>query len=277
MYLKRLMIAATLLLAVGANAQQVKLSLAKGNKYEVTNTTKVTSVASVMGQEMESTASTSTTELVEVKDVSKKQIDLVSTITQMKVSAVAMGQETNFDSDKKDNTGPGAEEMGKGINKPRNITIDENGKVIKEDKDENAGVAASTMGVTEQSGLSLVKEGFIGKTITTGASWMDSTISNRDKITTKTAGTYTAKSIEGNIAVIGFDGITTVTGTMEQMGQEMEMKSSSKITMEIKLDIETGVILENTSTSTGDMTIEAAGMSIPVAVKTRSVVKTRKL
>lgn len=275
MHLKKWMLAATLFLAVGGYAQNSKLVLIKGQKYEVTSTSKVNSTASVMGQEMENTANTTTVETIEVKNTGAAQYDLVSMVTRMVLNASAMGQETNFDSDKKDNSGPGAEEMAKLINKPKNIVIDDKGKVLKEDKDEASEANMAMSG--GKSGVSLFNASLIGRTIKLGESWLDSVASNTDKMKTNTVGTYTVKSIENNIATIVFNGTTTVTGVMEQMGQEMDMKSTSKVTGESKLDLTNGIIMETSSNSDGNMTVEVGGMSIPVTIKTTSTTKTKAL
>lgn len=276
MYLKKWMVAATLLLAVGGYAQNSKLVLNKGQKYEVTSVTKTNSLASVMGQEMENTANTTTVEVIEVKNTSDKQTDLVTTLTRMVVNASAMGQEINFDSDKKDNSGPGAEDMSKEINKPKNVSIDANGKLIGAEKAEADAMDMMKAGGA-QSGISLFREGLIGKSMKVGDSWLDSVVVNTEKIKTNTTGTYTVKTIENNIATIAFAGTSTLTGVMEQMGQEMDMKSTSKVTAETKLDITNGVILESATNTDGNMTIMAAGMEIPVTVKASVTTKTKML
>lgn len=276
MYLKKWMVAATLLLAVGGYAQNSKLVLNKGQKYEVTSVTKTNSLANVMGQEMENITNTTTVELIEVKNTSDKQTDLVTTLTRMVMNASAMGQEINFDSDKKDNSGPGAEDMSKEINKPKNVSIDANGKLIGAEKAEADAMDMMKAGGA-QSGISLFREGLIGKSMKVGDSWLDSVIVHTEKIKTNTSGMYTVKTIENNIATIIFAGTSTLKGVMEQMGQEMDMISTSKVTAETKLDITNGVILESATNTDGNMTIMAAGMEIPVTVKASVTTKTKML
>lgn len=276
MYLKKWMVAASLLLATGSYAQNVKLVLNKGQKYEVSTTSKVNSVASVMGQEMESTANTLTVELIEVKDTRAAETDLVSTVTRLSVSSSAMGQEMNYDSDKKDNSGPGTEEMAKQVNKPRNITINDNGKILKEEKNE-AAAGMMMMSGGGGNGLAFFREALIGKNLKTGESWADSTVNNTDKMKTTTVGTFTVKSIENNIATVTFAGTASSAGTMEQMGQEMEMKATNKINSESKVNLANGTIIENTTNVDGTATVEAMGMSIPVTIKNNSTTTVKAL
>ena len=278
MYPKRslFLLALILFFTAGSYAQTVKLVLVKGEKYEQTSITAVKSVSSIMGQEMESTANTTTVEIFEIKNVSATEINLTTTIKRMIVNSTGMGQEMNFDSDKKDNTGPGAEELAKMVGKIKNVTIDGSGKVIKEDKEESNPV--NPMG-TGKSGISIINAEFIGKQIKAGMSWPSTVSVDTGAIKTNTTGTYTIQSVndQTHIAAIEFKGTTTLTGTMEQMGQEMDIKSTNKVTGQLQVDLNTGIILENNTTTTGNMTIETSGMSIPIVLNNTVTTKVKKL
>ena len=278
MYLKKWVLAAALLFTTGSYAQTVKLALAKGRKYEVTTVNKVNSVASVMGQEMENNIDNTTVEQYEVKDTRAQETDMAVTITKMKVAAQAMGQENNYDSEKKDNSGPMADAMDKVMGKVKNMTIDASGKIIKEDKAEEGGGIPMMMGGGGTTGdAAIIRNGLVGKELKEGASWPDSAVTGTDKMKVTTVGIYTVKSIENNIAVVLFAGTQNTTGVMEQMGQEMNMTGTSKVNGEIKIDLATGILLENNSSTDGSMTIEAAGMSIPVTMKSSTVSKIKTL
>lgn len=278
MYLKKWVVAAALLFTTGSYAQTVKLALAKGRKYEVTTVNKVNSVASVMGQEMENNIDNTTVEQYEVKDTRAQETDMAVTITKMKVAAQAMGQENNYDSEKKDNSGPMADAMDKVMGKVKNMTIDASGKIIKEDKAEEGGGIPMMMGGGGTTGdAAIIRNGLVGKELKVGASWPDSAVTGTDKMKVTTVGIYTVKSIENNIAVVLFAGTQNTTGVMEQMGQEMNMTGTSKVNGEIKIDLATGILLENNSSTDGTMTIEAAGMSIPVTMKSSTVSKIKTL
>ncbi len=43
-----------------------------------------------------------------------------------------MGQEMNYDSEKNDNKGEMADMLGAAVNKPQNLIIDANGKIIRQ-------------------------------------------------------------------------------------------------------------------------------------------------
>ncbi len=274
MYLKKLITCPLLMLAFGSYAQTLKLVFEKGQKYEVTTKSTLNSVASVMGQEMESNTDNTTVYIIEVKDTRANETDLTSTTTKLLVNMQAMGQETKYDSEKKDNTGPMAEEMDKMIGKIKNMTIDATGKVIKEDKDETEGAMSSIFPETN-----IVKQALIGKELKPGATWPDSVSENTDKMKNTTVGTYTVNSVnkETHTAVIFFTGTQTSSGTIEQMGMEMTLTSSNKVNSQFEMDINTGLLSQNSSSITGTTNIDAGGMAIPATTKSSVITKIRRL
>lgn len=263
-------------LSVPARAQTIKLNLAKDTKYEITSVTKIASVASVMGQEMESSNDMSSVETILVKDTRPGQTDLVSTITKIVTSMQTMGQETVYDSDKNDNTGPLAESFNKIKGKVKNITVDANGNIINQDKDEDLSSAADMLGISVE-GISLFEKIFIGRELKPGTAWNDSTITRGDKMTTTTTGIYTLQAVNGTVATISFIGKTTMSGTLEMMGQEMATTSTNKVISQVEVDLATGVIKQSTNNSDGTMNVEASGMSIPVTMKTIATKSVKQL
>lgn len=279
MLLKKILFAATFLLSTAAFAQTTKLVLTKGQKYEVTTTMKTSSLASMMGQEMESNLDNTTTEFYEVKDTRASETDLVKIVTKMKMNTQMMGQDMSYDSDSKNNSGPMTESMDKMVGKIKNITIDANGKIIKQDKDteEDVAQAGMMMAASSSDGVAMLKPSFINKKFTINSSWVDTTVNDADKLKSTTVGTYTVTGIEGNIASISFAGNQRMSGNIEQMGQEMAMTGTSKINTQIKFDMASGLIIESTSIVDGTSNIDAMGMSIPVTTKTTSAIKVKML
>jgi hypothetical protein len=279
MYSKKLIILSLLMMAFGCYAQKVKLTLVKGDKYEVSTKMQVNSTLSLMGQEMENNVDNTTIQTIEVKETRANETDLVSVITKLLSNMQAMGQDMNYDSDKKDNSGPLSETMDKMIGKIKNITVDASGKIIKEDKDDAEAALGSIAGSETGNGIALLQQAFIGKEMKIGASWNDSVVNNSDKMMTTTVGTYTVSSVnkETNTAIIMFAGNQNSSGTMEQMGQEMAMTTSSKVDSRFEVDINTGIIRQSSSTSNGNSTIDAAGMSIPVTIKSTTLTQIKAL
>jgi hypothetical protein len=274
MYLKKLMTCPLLMLTFGSYAQTLKLALVKGQKYEVTTKSTLNSSASVMGQEMESNTDNTTVQMFEVKDTRANETDLVSTTTKLLANIQMMGQETNYDSDKKDNTGPVAEAMDKMVNKIKNMTIDASGKVIKEDKDETEDAMSSLF-----PDIRIVKQALIGKELKPGISWPDSVTENTSKMKSTTVGTYTVNAVnkETQTAIIFFTGTQNTTGTIEQMGMEMTVTGNNKIDSQLEVDINTGMLSQINSTISGTSNIDAAGMVIPATTKSSTVTKIKRL
>jgi hypothetical protein len=279
MYSKKLIILSLMMMAFGCYAQKVKLSLVKGNKYEVSTKTQVNSTFNVMGQDMENNVDNTTIQTVEVKDTRGNETDLISITTKLLANMQAMGQDMSYDSDKKDNSGPLSETMDKIIGKIKNITIDASGRIIKEDKDDTETAFGSMSGNETGNGIALLQQAFIGKEMKIGASWSDSVVNNSDKMTSTTVGIYTISSVnkETQTATIVFAGKQTSSGTIEQMGQEMAMTTSSKVDSQFEVDINTGLIRQSSSTSNGSSTIDAAGMSIPVTIKSTTITQIKAL
>jgi Family of unknown function (DUF6263) len=269
------LIIALAFLPVFANAQTIKLNLAKDTKYEVCTTTKVSSVATLMGQEMATNIDNNTVETIQVKEKRAGETDLVSTISKITMNMEGMGQTTTYDSDKADNTGVGTDMLDKMKGRVKNITVDAGGKIIRQDNTEEIA-GASMLGISNEA-VSFIQNIFIGREIKAGVTWYDSATIAADKLTTFTAGTYTIQAVNAATVTITFKGTQTSSGTMEQMGMEMATTSSSKVTSQFEIEIATGLIKQSTQTTDGTMNIEAGGMSIPASTKTTVTMTTKQL
>ena len=274
MYTKKMIVFSLMMMAFGCYAQTVKLALVKGNKYEVSSKITVNTTANVMGQEMQNNVDNTTLQTVEVKDIRVNENDLVSITTKLLATVQMMGQEMIYDSEKKDNSGPLAETMDKMVGKKKNITVDASGKVIKEEKDDLEGTLEGMVSIT---GITLFQQALIGKEMKTGNTWNDSVVNNTAKMKSTTVGTYkvTAVNNDTHTATITFSGNQNSSGTIEQMGMEMNTSSSSKVESQFEVDINTGISKQITTTSNGNTTIDAMGMSIPGTTKstTTSTIK----
>ncbi len=261
------------------HSQKVKLLLNKGSRYETTTTSKSSSVSTIMGREMESNMENTTIQIIEVKDLRENETDLVSTISKITASTTLMGQEMNYDSDSKNNDGPMAEFLGKMVGKPKNITINAGGIVTYEEKsiDSASDQLSMMMGSGLTDNIPMIQASLVGKEIKIGYSWIDSVITNTEKIKTRIFGTYSVLKIENNIATIGFEGTQNISGNIEQMGQEMAMATSSKVTNQIQLNLTNGFIIENSYSVSGSGNIDAMGMSIPLTVNSTVINKIKML
>lgn len=251
-------------------AQQTKINLKKGQQYRVETSTKMTSSAEAMGQTMESNIESAITNLYEILGTGDKTTDLRSTITKLVVTSAALGQEYNYDSDKKDNNGPMAEMFSNIINKAKSITINAKGKISGQNEDNGdglSGIATSNPFTTE-----LFIPALIGKKLKAGESFTDITTNNKDKYNRRDSGTYMINSIDDGVALISYSGTQVISSVMEQMGMEMTSTSNNKVVGVIHLDVKTGLVLVNASVIDSNISIEAGGMTIPSTGKTTTTI-----
>ena len=277
MYFKNLLILSSLFFATALYAQRAKITLEKGQKYQLTTQIKTTSIFTTMGQEMESNTDNTIVEGIEIKDTRPAETDLSKVISKLGMKMQMMGQETNYDSDKKNNTGPLAENLDKLVGKVKNITIDAGGNVLKENKDSDTASDIMLMGMTAQTGIGFIMTALIGHELRPNGAWPDTVENNVDKLRSKIQGVYKVESIEGNIATVSFNGNQQMSGKVEQMGQEVEMSGTNKLSTRYKMDLSSGLILESSSITEGSSNIDAMGMVIPLTTKTTTTTALKKL
>ena len=230
-----------------------------------------------MGQSMESNAELTTKYSIEVKDIKDNNYNLSNTFTKMKAKMSAMGNDVNFDSDKKeDMAGEYAASFKDIINQPKEVVIDKSGKILNSKKEEPKPVNAQPdimkmmieqlLGDPEETGYG-VNLAFVStpSKISTGYNWTDS--SNKEGIQRST--TYTVKEIKGTDAVITITGILNTDAKSQMQGMDIVNKSKGNLKGEEILDITTGVIKERTTTleSAGTISIESQGLEIPMTTK----------
>jgi len=251
------------------------LKLIKGQKYVVENKLSTSSSTQVQGQAMESTADVATVYNIEVKDKTDNNINLSNTISNIKMNMSMMGQNITFDSDKKEdmdgNIGSTLKDF---INQPKNVIIDHAGNVKPStDTSTVSGLAkqldfdASGYGA-ELAFLALPKNPKVGDT------WTDS--NSGDSSMAKSIA-YTIKEINGNVATVSFTGTVTTQKTIEQQGMEIGTKTKGKIAGEEKVDVKTGVVQSNNSTTEASGTVSAMGQDFPTSTKVTSTTTVKVL
>jgi Family of unknown function (DUF6263) len=226
---------------------------------------------------MESNAELTTKYSNEVKGIKDNNYNLSNTFTKMKAKMSAMGNDVNFDSDKKeDMAGEYAASFKDIINQPKEVVIDKSGKILNSKKEEPKPVNAQPdimkmmieqlLGDPEETGYG-VNLAFVStpSKISTGYNWTDS--SNKEGIQIST--TYTVKEIKGTNAVITITGILNTDAKSQMQGMDIVNKSKGNLKGEEILDITTGVIKERTTTleSAGTISIESQGFEIPMTTK----------
>ncbi len=263
----KLFTALFLLAASQSFGQKPVLALAKGQKITVSSSIKATSTAEVMGQAMENTIDAAANQVADVTDVKTEGVEINLVNNKIVISVKSMGQEMAFDSDKKDNEGPMADVFSKYVNVPVGLTLNSAGTVTKKEtkfSEESAG-GPSMGGFQDQlSALGCIKSGVLGRDLSAGLSWHDSTTTQKGKLTVKDEGLYTVVTIENGMASLTYEGTSITSGVIEQMGQEMEFSGQSKVSTKLVIDLKTGIVLIENTTTTINAAVNAGGMEIPV-------------
>lgn len=264
-----MLVSATLL----AQTYTPAIKLTPQKKYAVVSTTKGNMSQEVMGQTMDIPMDVSNTSLLEVKSATGGSYQMSTTISRLVLAMNAMGQEMNYDSDKKEDSDS---EVGKALagqlNKPIDFTINNFGKVT--DVAEKA--AGVTKNATSNPMMGLLSMGASGNStslalelfstdapIKVGESFTDSSSSETEgKV--KNINTYTLTEIKDGIARFTVNGTTTLSKDAEMQGMQTTTNTTTKSTGEMLVDINTGLLNRKTMKLNITGSVDVAGMSIPL-------------
>lgn len=279
---QKLIIFAALLLTVNSYAQNTKLNLAEGKKYEIT----ATLVTASTGGELDVSMNGTYVQMLEVKKNQSGQADLVVTMKRIINNSTIYGDDTDvIDTDDENCEEQGAIMKKLIINNPKNFTANTAGVIIKEDQAEIENISGIDVkadiirGVNNimQSGTALFCASLIGRPFTVGASWTDSVKVERPNQMNKSAGVFTVKSVENNTAVIAFNGTASDITIAEYFNTITRAETKSTVSGEVKIDLATGIILESNSTSEGVALMEPGGKNSTYNVKNTYTTKTKIL
>lgn len=245
---KRMLFSMVLLASVSVAGHAQKIAVTKGQKLETVTTTKMN--MEVMGQNMDNESVA--TSNVEVKDVNADGYLFINTVKRMTMKGSAMGQEMNFDSDKKeDMDGQIGQALKDKIGTPQEIQVDKQGKVAGT---KDAGETKPGAGMADMMSMSGdVTKGqpypiliqLPAKAVKPGDTWTDS---SGTVATLKTVTVYTLKSLTADGAQVSFTGTLSKSGTIEQNGMEIQMDMTGTTKGDAVYDAASG-LLKNTTTS----------------------------
>ncbi len=254
------------------------VNLIKGQKYVVESKVTTSSASEMQGQSMETSADVTSVYNIEVNDIKDNNYNMTNKLGAIKMNMTTMGQNINFDSDKKeDMDGQMGSSLKDYINHPNTVVMDKSGNIILADKTDSAKkeeaqsptqMIIKQMGDPEQMGYG-AKLAFvpISKKVKAGDTWQDST--SEDGVTKVT--NYVVKDVTGNTATLSISGTENRDTKMEMQGMEINTKTNGKLSGEETVDINTGVILQNNSTIDASGNISVMGQEIPTKVKATTV------
>ena len=272
--MKKIFLAATVLLSIHAFAQSYTpaVKLTAGKKYLVATTNKGSISQEAMGQTMEIPMDVATYSTLEVKAVNQEASQLSSTTKRLTFSVSMMGQDMNYDSDKKeDREGQIGQDLNGQVNQTVTFKVDASGKVIEGSvvkpqiaTTTSANPMLSMLGLGETAlALSPAVNLFNSAAeIKTGASFTDNSGTSADgKI--KNTVTYTLVEVKDAVARFSISGTTIVAKDIDMQGMQGTVNTSSKLTGEMLVDAATGLLIKKTVNSSITGNTEIAGMSIP--------------
>ncbi len=268
------------LIAATQTFAQNKFNLKKSDKYEMNMIMKMNLTQEMMGQTMDITSNATSVNTVAVKQADANGFVLTNTLSKMKMTGAAMGQEMSYDSENPaDKDSQIGQVLGEKIGSTSEVSFDNNGKLtgVKKDPKEkdNAGAGmGSMMGAgndDSKGGLGLFLANFNSGSAKVGDTWTDST---GDK-ETKTVTAYSIKDIKDGNTVVSFVSNITVSKTQETNGMEIVVNMTGKSTGESTYNAD-GVLTQSTSNTEMTGTTEVMGNSIPMTNKMLTIITVKK-
>ncbi len=275
------LVAAAICVSTGLLAQGNSLNLKKGQKYLVENKIKTESTTQVQGQDMEVTADVSSTYSILVNDLVDNNYNLTNAVTAVKMNMTQMGQEISFDSEKKEDLdGPMGSALKDFINNPKNIVVDRSGKVVQQKANAKSDSASQAMDLISRQ-MNFEESGYgsemafesLPKDVKTGSTW-----SNKfDKDGVSKTTNYSVTAVNGNIATIALSGTLATDTKMDMQGMSVSTKTTGKFSGEEKVDIKTGVIQSNTTTTDATGVVSVMGQEFPTSSKVTTTTTVKNL
>ena len=277
-------LALTLTLGLAAQSYTPAVKLEAGKQYTVTTITKSNMTQEAMGQTMEIPIDATNKATLTIKAASDKGYESTYITDRVQFAANMMGQDMNYDSDKKDDKdGPMGKTMNKLVGKETSFVVNGAGNIIKEtivkqtqEKSDEEGPDMMTgmmgIGMSEASTCPVFNL-FVNNTeLKIGDSFIDSSTVNDKDGSTKTSTTYILKEIKDGKSIFTLNGQVAISKKMEMQGMEMTTTTASKSTGDMIVDVATGLLVSKSIVTETTGNVDVQGMSIPITGKTTSII-----
>ena len=277
-------LALTLTLGLAAQSYTPAVKLEAGKQYTVTTITKSNMTQEAMGQTMEIPIDATNKATLTIKAASDKGYESTYITDRVQFAANMMGQDMNYDSDKKDDKdGPMGKTMNKLVGKETSFVVNGAGNIIKEtivkqtqEKSDEEGPDMMTgmmgMGMSEASTCPVFNL-FVNNTeLKIGDSFIDSSTVNDKDGSTKTSTTYILKEIKNGKSIFTLNGQVAISKKMEMQGMEMTTTTASKSTGDMIVDVATGLLVSKSIVTETTGNVDVQGMSIPITGKTTTTI-----
>jgi len=243
---------------------QTKITVNAGQKIHLVNNTMSNITQSVQGNDMEIKSNTTLDLDVEVKEATP-DIHLSNTITRLQLKSEAMGNTTNFDSDKQeDKDGQIGQLLKDVMGKPLDMFLTVKGETVKNKNvnDPSVETAKNLISNLEDLGLELLLA--VPATMKAGDVWVNEI--NTDSSNKKKTN-YTVKSGNLTEVVVSFTGTETAKKAKTMRGMDAIITFNSSFSGEITVEAKTGIIKQKTTITEAKGITEVMGQSIPFTLK----------
>ncbi len=276
--MKSILFLAGILFTANSFAQTNALKLNKGQTITVTSSV---SQNLDMGMGMSMTSSSNSTHVIKVNEESGNNYNIITTLTKVKSTNSAMGQDTKYDSE---DAAASDSELAAVFEKTLNVTetsllnkatgVATSTKVKDEDAEGDEDFLKGIMGgaaTGDNSGI--VSSAFFmqaaGKKV--GDKWMDSSTVNGFHNTTN----YTVASINGDIMTLNLDGTISGTQQIETQGMQIDVTMNTKNKGTVLLNKKTAQVIKRTVEAEVASNMDMMGQSMDMTgtIKTETEYK----
>ncbi|HSB92733.1 MAG TPA: DUF6263 family protein [Flavitalea sp.] len=270
--MKKVFLFLSLVSVLSVSAQKVskKISLDKGQQIEQQTKTAVNMTQEMMGQSMEIKMESNATNLLDVTNNSASGFDITNTLKRVLMNMNVSGQETKFDSDKKeDMDGQLGAAFRNKINKPKGFTVNKDGVVasIKDTaKSEEEDMIGGMLNATEETaGAAFTAVANIPAAgAKVGDSWSDSTNVNN----ARTVNRYTLRQVSNGEGIVDINSDMNVSREMERQGMTMQMELKGTSVGEYVFDVNSGLVKSRKALTKATGSVDVMGQSIPLTIET---------
>ena len=272
--MKKVFLFLSLVSVLSVSAQKVskKITLQKGQQIEQQTKTTVNMTQEMMGQSMEINMESNATNFLDVTDNSAAGFDMTNTLKKVLLNMNVSGQETKFDSDKKeDMDGQMGAAFRNKINKPRAFTVNKDGIIssVKDTaKSEEEDMIGGMLNATEETaGTAFLAVANIPATgVKVGDTWTDSTNVNN----ARTVNRYTLRQVNNGEGTVDIDSDLNLSREMERQGMMMQMELKGTSVGEYVFDINSGLVKSRKALTKASGSVDVMGQSIPLTIETTS-------
>lgn len=277
-------LALTLTLGLAAQSYTPAVKLEAGKQYTITTITKSNMTQEAMGQTMEIPIDATNKATLTIKAASDKGYESTYITDRVQFAANMMGQDMNYDSDKKDDKdSPMGKTMNKLVGKETSFVVNGAGNIIKEtvvkptqEKSDEEGPDMMTgmmgMGMSEASTCPVFNLFVNNNELKIGDSFVDSSTVNDKDGSTKTSTTYILKEIKDGKSIFTLNGQVAISKKMEMQGMEMTTTTASKSSGVMIVDVTTGLLVSKSIVTETTGNVDVQGMSIPITGKTTTTI-----